>query len=236
MTTMKTASHARKSRAFTLIELLTVIAIIGILAAILIPTVGAVRRTAIKAQCASNLHQFGTALNLYRNDNKDFLPNGTIPNQRLQWIGTSTVSDLMKYGMTWEMFFCRGNQVYSDAQMTEANRLKVINNPGDSIAFGYIYLPGTNYPATDQYGRTVASRYKETKGSKITYRLIAADLNRKYQSKWDGGTNHNQDNMPIGGNHLYIDGSVKWVEASRFNATPAMSGDQSEYYFLTEDK
>ncbi len=231
-------NHNRSTRnlAFTLIELLTVIAIIGVLAAILIPTVGAVRKTAIKAQCASNLHQMGTALNLYRNDNKDRLPNGTTPNPRLQWIGTTLAGDLMRYGMTWEMFFCRGNQAYSDAQMTEANRLKVINNPGDTIAIGYIYLPGTTYNATDQYGRTVISKYKETKGSKITYRLVGADLNRKFNDLWDGGTNHSSNNFPIGGNHLYIDGAVRWHPGSAFSARPAMAGDSSEYYFLTEDK
>ena len=55
---------------FTLIELLTVIAIIGILAAIIIPTVGKVRKTAKNAQCVSNLRQWAQAVNLYANDNK----------------------------------------------------------------------------------------------------------------------------------------------------------------------
>ncbi|MDR1279722.1 MAG: prepilin-type N-terminal cleavage/methylation domain-containing protein [Opitutaceae bacterium] len=43
--------------AFTLVELLTVIAIIGILAAIIIPTVGKVKKIAQKATCVSNLRQ-----------------------------------------------------------------------------------------------------------------------------------------------------------------------------------
>ena len=63
-------SSNRSSRAFTLIELLTVIAIIGILAAILIPTVGKVRATARNAQCVSRLRDWGTAIHLYANDNK----------------------------------------------------------------------------------------------------------------------------------------------------------------------
>jgi general secretion pathway protein G len=62
-------SRSRRS-AFTLIELLTVIAIIGILAAIIIPTVGKVKRTAKKAQCVSRLRQWGSAIALQANDAK----------------------------------------------------------------------------------------------------------------------------------------------------------------------
>ncbi len=51
-----------KSEAFTLIELLTVIAIIGILAAILIPVVSAVRESARATQCLNNIRQTGFTL------------------------------------------------------------------------------------------------------------------------------------------------------------------------------
>jgi prepilin-type N-terminal cleavage/methylation domain-containing protein/prepilin-type processing-associated H-X9-DG protein len=60
--------------AFTLIELLTVIAIIGILAAILIPTVSKVRETARQSVCISRLRELGTAIQLCANDHKDLLP------------------------------------------------------------------------------------------------------------------------------------------------------------------
>ncbi|EIP99790.1 prepilin-type N-terminal cleavage/methylation domain-containing protein [Opitutaceae bacterium TAV1] len=60
--------------AFTLIELLTVIAIIGILAGIIIPVVGKARSSADNAQCISSLRQWGIATQLYLNDHRDSLP------------------------------------------------------------------------------------------------------------------------------------------------------------------
>jgi prepilin-type N-terminal cleavage/methylation domain-containing protein/prepilin-type processing-associated H-X9-DG protein len=81
-------SHPTKPRrsptspaAFTLIELLTVIAIIGILAAILIPTVGRVRSSARTSQCVNNLRQIGSATLLYANDNR-----GQFPRQRFDYV------------------------------------------------------------------------------------------------------------------------------------------------------
>lgn len=61
--------------AFTLIELLTVIAIIGILAAILIPTIGAVREKAQRAVDANNLREIVKAAMIYAADNNDRLPD-----------------------------------------------------------------------------------------------------------------------------------------------------------------
>jgi prepilin-type N-terminal cleavage/methylation domain-containing protein len=53
---------------FTLVELLTVIAIIAILAAIIFPVMSTVRRNVWKTQCSSNLHSIAQALKLYKDD------------------------------------------------------------------------------------------------------------------------------------------------------------------------
>ncbi|EIQ00421.1 prepilin-type N-terminal cleavage/methylation domain-containing protein [Opitutaceae bacterium TAV1] len=63
----------KRRSAFTLIELLTVIAIIAILAAILIPTVAAVRKKARAAQCVSNIRQSAVALLMQATENKNWL-------------------------------------------------------------------------------------------------------------------------------------------------------------------
>jgi prepilin-type N-terminal cleavage/methylation domain-containing protein/prepilin-type processing-associated H-X9-DG protein len=55
-------------RGFTLIELLVVIAIIAILAAILFPVFTAVKESAKKTACLSNLHQVGMATEMYMQD------------------------------------------------------------------------------------------------------------------------------------------------------------------------
>lgn len=71
----RSSSRSGCSAAFTLIELLTVIAIIGILAAIIIPTVGKVRETAQRTVDANNLREIVKAAMIYAGDNNDRLPD-----------------------------------------------------------------------------------------------------------------------------------------------------------------
>jgi type II secretory pathway pseudopilin PulG len=60
--------------AFSLVELLVVISIIALLAALLLPALGQAQAKARSTQCISNLHQWGLAYRQYADDNKDYLP------------------------------------------------------------------------------------------------------------------------------------------------------------------
>ena len=61
-------------RGFSLIELLTVIAVVAILAGLLLPALASSRRRASTTQCQSQIRQCALALELYCNDSRDVLP------------------------------------------------------------------------------------------------------------------------------------------------------------------
>lgn len=76
---------ARRLSAFTLIEMLVVIAIIAILAALLMPAFAAARERARKASCKNNLHTLMLGIEMYKQAYEDFLP---------PWLSTLTIPNV----------------------------------------------------------------------------------------------------------------------------------------------
>jgi prepilin-type N-terminal cleavage/methylation domain-containing protein len=71
---MKFSARVKIARAFTLVELLVVMAIIAILAALLLPVLGRTKESARATACLSNLHQVGIALQIYVSDSNNKMP------------------------------------------------------------------------------------------------------------------------------------------------------------------
>jgi general secretion pathway protein G len=65
---------SRNGSAFTLVEVLTVIAIIAIIAALLFPVFGTVRGKAREISCLSNVRQIGMAFKMYAQDSDELYP------------------------------------------------------------------------------------------------------------------------------------------------------------------
>ena len=102
---------------FTLIELLVVISIIALLIAILLPALGAARRSARDVACRSNLKQWGIALEAFKVDNDSLLP---IPQHIVGGSAKDDPNRLMWYNALPEMIDApRYTDVYDGSKTDE---------------------------------------------------------------------------------------------------------------------
>lgn len=123
---------SRSRPAFTVIELLVVVAIVGILTAILLPTLGSARESSRSAVCAANLKSQGAALRAFLNDSDERLPQvwidpaAAIPEPVAPSVGASHIGQLYA-GVTGDLPFLGINTI--GVERRPLNAYLGLNNP-----------------------------------------------------------------------------------------------------------
>lgn len=86
---MATPVCVKQLVAFTLVELLVTLAVVGVLVALLLPAMGRAKTRAKEALCANNLRQIYSGLHLYQADNRGHFPAGILWSGRVTQVWNS---------------------------------------------------------------------------------------------------------------------------------------------------
>jgi prepilin-type N-terminal cleavage/methylation domain-containing protein len=190
--------NSPRRAAFTLVELLVVIAVIGILIALLLPAIQAAREAGRRAQCLNNLKQFGVGLQSYHNEYKAFPVGNAEPSIRtgyggwwgfqariLPFVESKAIFQFFNFKYTGSCFDC----IYSlqKKNIRAATMIPIFfkcpNDPlqneiyhdvsGDYGCTNYLGVMGTSPTANDGilfhgYSHNVVSMTKITDGTSHT--------------------------------------------------------------------
>jgi len=147
----------RPSRAFTLVELLVVIAMVALLAALVLPALASAKEKARSTRCVDNLRQWGLAYRMFADDHHDFLP------RRGQGVQTLAVIDRPEdwFNALPVYFSLPGFQLMVTNNTKPAAHTQSVficpaaNNPGGTYFLPYgmnMNLSPWNLPRATKYG------------------------------------------------------------------------------------
>src|ERR1700689_206533 len=83
-----TVNSYKTAGGFTLMELLVVIAIVAVIAALLLPVLGAAKERARCITCTSNLQQINLGIRMYSDDANDISPSAQTTNRMVNYYKT----------------------------------------------------------------------------------------------------------------------------------------------------
>lgn len=227
------ARSRRAARAFTLVELLVVIGIIGVLVSLLLPTLGRAREAARRTACLSNLKQVHLAFHYYAAGNRDRVPIGYRVGRK-QWnsmVYSSTSKKFCLFGILHldggmrepRVFFCPSDNDPRSMFNSDANPWPP-GPDGDAtrqVYAGYGCRPETELPdELNKIAGVPVPRLSQFKNKAIFADLVATPDRLDLRHK-------------AGVNVLYGDGSAHWVARNGFDAalkaSPAISPDANPH-------
>jgi prepilin-type N-terminal cleavage/methylation domain-containing protein len=167
-------TRTKRAPAFSLIELLAVIAIISILASLLLPSLSAAKARAFTTSCLNNQRQLAAAWALYVSEAGDRLPlnldsvaNGIHRSPPGSWVSGSAAWDadpatitrgtLFPYAQALELYHCPADR--SCVADTNSPRLRSISlsiyMAGDDCVSNYMVYPLTKFSEIRQPSKTL---------------------------------------------------------------------------------
>ena len=220
-----------KIRIFTLIELLIVIAIIAISAAMFLPALSKARERAKTIACTSNLKQLAMVVKMYGDDYKEEMPpppmSDVYPGRWVYWMGGSSSNGefYLKNPSLGDLFYRNyiknWKQTYCPAGFDANPKILVRGAPNDAV-HGIKGFPFTYYGA---YWRLSGWRTNSAKSFKKArpHWILMHDLTYKdrFISPADCAPNHMNGSLISGGNFAYLDGHVSWLNRNQLNIVAA---------------